>query len=269
MPAVCLHDQSQIEAFLRQNIPLNLYAIGDLDPLYWPQTTWYGWLDQHDVLGAVGLVYSGLELPCLLALCDESSADAARLLLREVRHLLPPRFYCHLSEPLMPILAESFTLEPQGTHLKMILADQVMLHDVDTSGAMLLTRADLADIQELYADSYPGNWFEPQVLDLGSYFGLRIDGRLVTIAGVHVYSPTQRVAALGNITTHPEARGRGHGRRVTAALVRRLLEDCEQVGLNVKADNTPAIRCYAGLGFRQIAQYEECAAIARTDRRQA
>jgi len=41
MKAVCLHDKSAIEQFLRRNTWLHLYELGDLDEFFWQYTTWY------------------------------------------------------------------------------------------------------------------------------------------------------------------------------------------------------------------------------------
>jgi predicted GNAT family acetyltransferase len=95
------------------------------------------------------------------------------------------------------------------------------------------------------------------MLDTNQYCGLQVGGRLVSVAGVHVYSPTYRVAALGNIATHPAHRGNGYGREATGQLCRRLFASVDHIGLNVKADNTTAIACYKSLGFDIIGSYEE------------
>lgn len=91
----------------------------------------------------------------------------------------------------------------------------------------------------------------------GQYFGVRHHGRLVSIAGVHVYSASYRVAALGNITTHPDERGKGFARAVTARLCQHLAESVDFIGLNVKSDNQPALALYQTLGFRISAEYGE------------
>jgi predicted GNAT family acetyltransferase len=96
------------------------------------------------------------------------------------------------------------------------------------------------------------------MLQTGRYYGVRDAGRLLSVAGVHVHSPAMRVAALGNIATHPTARGRGLAAAVTARLCAELLRECDHVGLNVKADNQPAVACYSRLGFAPVAEYEEC-----------
>jgi predicted GNAT family acetyltransferase len=84
-----------------------------------------------------------------------------------------------------------------------------------------------------------------------------VRGRLVSAAGVHVYSEHYRVAAIGNVVTHPAHRNRGYAGLVTARLCRSLLEKVEHVGLHVKADNAAALACYRKLGFEIIASYRE------------
>jgi predicted GNAT family acetyltransferase len=96
------------------------------------------------------------------------------------------------------------------------------------------------------------------MLETGRYVGVRRDGALVCVAGVHVWSPAWRVAALGNVATLPEARGTGLATAACARLCRMLLEDgIDTISLNVRADNAAAIRAYEKLGFAQAADYVE------------
>lgn len=95
------------------------------------------------------------------------------------------------------------------------------------------------------------------MLKTNQYFGIHGPRGLVSVAGIHVYSPTYRVAALGNITTHPDFRRQGLGKAVTAKLCLSLLETVKHVGLNVQVDNEEAIRCYRRLGFEVIGSYGE------------
>jgi len=80
---------------------------------------------------------------------------------------------------------------------------------------------------------------------------------LVSVAGVHVYSPRYRVGVVGNVTTHPAYRGKGLGTAVCARLCKELLQTVDHIGLNVKADNIPAIASYKRLGFEVVGEYEE------------
>jgi predicted GNAT family acetyltransferase len=96
------------------------------------------------------------------------------------------------------------------------------------------------------------------MLDTGRYVGIRRDGRLACVAGVHVWSPTWRVAALGNVATLPSLRGSGLATSACARLCRVLLDDgIDVVSLNVRADNAAAIRAYEKLGFTRAAEYVE------------
>jgi ribosomal protein S18 acetylase RimI-like enzyme len=258
---------------LRCNPHLNLYALGDLDDFFWPHTTWYGWADAAGTVDAIALLFTGLELPCFLALCDDANAAAMRALVAEVAPRLPGRVYCHLSRPVAAVLAERYRLDSHGVHLKMGLRDWTRLEDVSgrcgagvPSVIQSLTAGDREEIEQLYAAAYPGNWFEAATLATGQYLGLRVEGRLAAIAGVHVYSPAYRVAALGNITTHPAYRGHGHATQLTGALCRQLRAACDYVGLNVKADNAAAIRCYEKLGFAAVGEYEEFMAVREGQR---
>jgi RimJ/RimL family protein N-acetyltransferase len=149
----------------------------------------------------------------------------------------------------------------------MILAHPERLELVDASipdasirSAGKVTRleaADLPALQALYEASYPGNWFDPRMLETGCYYGFRSGMEILSVAGIHVYSPSYRVAALGNITTHPAHRGRGLCISVTARLCHVLLQEMDFIGLNVKADNAAAIHCYEKLGFERAGEYEE------------
>lgn len=252
---VSLHDRDRIGAFLRQDAPLHLYALGDLDAFFWPQTIWYG----LEVDGALRQVLLGYLTDAFLVLHALTGGPLAELreLLARAQHLLPPRIYAHLTPGAGEALAGRYRGEPHGTYDKLLLGAPEQLGAPAGGQVERLEAHNLGELLALYAASYPGNWFDPRMLATGHYYGLREGGALLSVAGVHVYSPEQRVAALGNIVTHPAARGRGHARTVTAHLCRELLRSVDQIGLNVRADNAAAIACYRGLGFARVAGYEE------------
>ena len=120
------------------------------------------------------------------------------------------------------------------------------------------TRADLDEAVAFYARAYPGTWFHARMLETERYVGLVVDDGLAAIAGVHVYSPAWGAAALGNVATLPELRGRGYGRLACLALCRALAADgIGTISLNVRADNRAALAVYEGLGFTKVADYLE------------
>jgi ribosomal protein S18 acetylase RimI-like enzyme len=253
---LCLHAKDEVEGFCRRNPALHLYALGDLDDFFWPHTTWYALRDRGQVQQLV-LVYTGQPLPTVLAYAEQPS-EPMRDLLRDLLRVLPRRFYAHLTAGVADIFSEHYRLEPHGTHHKMALTDRSWAARFDGSEAEALSAVDTDDLLALYGASYPGNWFVPRMLQTGFYFGIRRGPGLVSVAGVHVYSQPYKVAALGNITTRPDVRGRGLATAVTARLCQELLRaGIECVGLNVKADNRSAIACYEKLGFARVADYGE------------
>lgn len=258
-----LRDRAALAAFLRRDTALHLYALGDLDDFFWPSTTWWG-LTRDGALSAVLLLYRAPDLPVLLAL-ERRDVEAARALVTGALPLLPARFYAHVSPDLLGTLQAGCAVEPRGSHRKMHLAhpDAARAHPEGPLPTVALGRGDLPAIRALYQVAYADNWFDERMLDTGQYVGAFSGDSLVAIAGVHVHSARQRVAALGNITTHPGHRGQGLGAAVTANLCRRLLESVDQIGLNVHADNPVAIRCYQRIGFELTASYEELVATRR------
>lgn len=248
-------DKIRIESFLRRNTALHLYELGDLDDFFFSYTTWYAH-ESDGRIDSIAMMYRGTELPVLLALSDEP-AGGVKELLREISKELPDKFYCHLSPGLEVVFKGSFKLEPHGRHLKMVLSDPNMLKKADISDVVQLGVSDEKEISVFYDAAYPGNWFDVRMLKTGQYFGLRRKGHLVSVAGIHVYSPKYKVAALGNIATLPELRGHGLGTKVTAALCLNLLQTVDVIGLNVLADNAGAIKCYRKLGFKTCGEYGE------------
>jgi len=254
MPPIQLKDRSQLSEYFRQNIQLHLYSLGDLDDFYWSKSTCYGIQNDHSV-DKVVMLYRGKELPVLLALSDQGTLDKEYI--QQLIPLLPNDFYAHLSPGVEEGFLNQFSITDFGSHYKMELQDRSQIMSVNTEYTCLLTEQDREEIQALYQESYPGNSFDPRMLLTGKYYGYRKNGHLISIGGIHVYSPVYRVAALGNITTHPEFRNQGMGRAVTAKLCLSLLENVDNIGLNVKQGNLPAINLYNSLGFTISAEYGE------------
>ncbi|MFJ6150822.1 GNAT family N-acetyltransferase [Micromonospora profundi] len=256
MPVVAEHDRAVLARLLGRDPVLHAYQLGDLDDFFWPYTSWFRRGEQ------VILLYHGVDPPTLVAFAAPAGRTELAALLTEAAPVLPARLYAHLSPGLAGALDGSFRVGSVGRHHRMALTDPARLAAVTPAGAQL-GAADLPQLRELYARAYPGNWFDARMLDTGQYLGVRDGGELVAVAGVHVFSRAYRVAALGNVTTHPRWRGRGLGAAVVAALCVRLRESVEHVTLNVKADNTTAVRLYERVGFTRVADYDECVLTAR------
>ncbi|MFD0273475.1 GNAT family N-acetyltransferase [Kitasatospora sp. NPDC127111] len=253
MLPVSVHDRSELAALLQRDPALHAYELGDLDDFFWPWTVWYRHRD------SVALVYHGNGHPTLLAFERPERVGALRELLTGLRPLLPRRFHALVTEGAEDVLGDGPDVEPHGLHLRMALTDRAGVL-ARAPQAEPLTRADLADLLELYGAAYPDNWFDPRMLDTGQYVGIRDEGELVATAGVHVWSPAYRIAVLGNVATHPRVRGRGLGRAVVSTLCGRLLDTVDHVALNVRANNAAAVGLYTSLGFDAVGHFHELTA---------
>jgi len=256
MRTLQLHDKDTIEHAMRHNTYLHLYEIGDLDDFFWPYTTWHA-LEEDGEIAEVALLYCGSPLPVLLGLSDKPEQMAE--LIRRIRHLLPVSLYAHLSDGVLEALSDRYVPEHHGPHVKMGLTRPERLEGIDTQDVTRFTPDDLAELSRFYDESFPGNWFEPRMLETGYAYGIRRDGRIVSAAGIHVYSPRYQVAGVGNVVTHQDYRRQGLATQVCAKLCTELLKTVTHVALNVRADNAPAQACYAGIGFDRMAGYHELA----------
>ncbi|MBI3944126.1 MAG: GNAT family N-acetyltransferase [Chloroflexi bacterium] len=264
MQLASLHDKGKIEAFVRRDPLLYIYELGDLDDFFWPHTAWYAWQDAGQDAGQdtgkvrqMALLYYDLSLPVLLAHAAPPQAEM-RELLQALLPLLPRRFYAHLDPQMVDVLSEAYQVQAHGLYYKIGLRDPSALAAVDTSQVIPLSVDDIDLVETLYREAYPGNWFVPRMLQTGCYYGIRQGPDLVSIAGVHVYAPEYKVAAVGNVTTRTEMRGRGLGTAVCAHLCRALRrQGIEHIGLNVNSANAAAITSYTRLGFQQVAVYGE------------
>src|SRR5690625_3423130 len=249
-----LHDKTVIYDFLKQERELQIYCIGDLDDFYWPHTIWFALRDKK-IIKSLALLYVGMDTPTLLLFHKGSSAFSKHLL-EGIRDFLPQELNVHLSTGLLEVFERRDVLTYYGFSHKMILKKNVA--KPDDQHIRRLTIDDVPSLVELLAISYPQNWFDSRMIQTGKYFGYFNDGQLIGVAGIHVYSEEYKVAALGNITVHPGYRRQGMASKLTLALCYDLQKSTDVIGLNVRAENESAIKCYSNIGFEIIGSYNEC-----------
>lgn len=107
--------------------------------------------------------------------------------------------------------------------------------------------ADTADVLDLIARVYP-HYFRPRTVEMGRYFGIRIDGRLAAIIGERMGFPGHR--ELSAICTDPAFLGRGLARRLMAHLANDILASQALPFLHVSHQNARAKALYEHVGFR-------------------
>ena len=262
MKAVLIHEKKTINTYLQRNVALNVYSIGDLDNFFWPYTIWYGLEDAGEIKALI-LCYTGIIPANILALTEIEDTIYYKKLLNSIMELLPKKFYSHLTYGLDDVLSQKYKLSLHGKHFKMLLNKVDLLEKFDTSEVVALSEQHCKELLSFFKESYPGHWFDSRMLQSGMYFGIKRDNKIVSAAGIHVYSRKYKVAALGNIATHPDYRCRGLAKSVTSKLCKTLKTSVETICLNVHSENISAIKCYKALGFDIFTEYYEFMAEAK------
>lgn len=254
-------DRNALRAFFSQDRRLTAYALGDLDDAFWPQSAFFG-AEGDAGLDAVLLVYQGFDPPVLTGYGSEAGIAA---LFAGVD--LPEEVYYLLPAELGGVLTGYYTRPQTHREWRMVLDPPLAtLPPLDGVHRVAPEQADeLTDLYRLAAG--PGEAvvaFDPWQIAQGVFFGAWESGELVATAGTHVWSQTERVAAIGNVFTRPDRRGRGHATRCTAAVAAQALAaGIDTIVLNVREDNAPAIRVYEKLGFRRYALFWEGPGLSR------
>jgi ribosomal protein S18 acetylase RimI-like enzyme len=153
------------------------------------------------------------------------------------------QLYCSNWSGLAP---KGWRVDEESTMFRMVWEGSMPELD-EAPDAVQLGLRDAEQALELATLTRPGP-FGLRTIELGDYFGIFEDGRLVAMAGERLHAGSFR--EISGVCTHPDFQGRGFARRLTAKLVRRQIERNEMPFLHVIHDNTVARGLYERLGFR-------------------
>jgi GNAT superfamily N-acetyltransferase len=247
--AVPTRDRELLRGFLERDRLFAAYAICDLDDREFGKTRWAVARDGSEV-AAVGVEYDGSSPQPLLVMGSHAGINS---ILRDV--LRPRLAYIAFLPQGLPTVARRYHLDGGPAMVRMaVTADR--FRPVEDPGVERLSPADTPELNRLYRLGF-GSWLPSQAVAEGVYYGLRIRNRLVAAAGTHIVSRGARLAVVGNVMTAAEFRGHGYAKAVTAAVTSELLGFCDDVVLNVRADNPPALNAYRRIGYVEHVRYEE------------
>jgi len=255
-----LTDPAGIRKFLSGDREYAAFALADLEPALFSQCSWYG-AEAMGELRALALVFRGLEPPALFLMGDTIGlALIFGSLLRE-QHLFATCKPEHL--PILEAYYATGEVEPMRRMvLKPAQFRTECRHDPEQ-----LTPASIAEINALYdTDRSHRAWFQPYQLEQGFFYGIREMGQLVAVAGTHLASLTEGIAAVGNVFTHPDCRGRGYASACTVRVTEALLKHDLLIVLNVSQNNSTAARIYERIGYVDYCEFLEAPATRRTQR---
>ena len=241
-------DRAVLRSFLEQDRLYASYAICDLEEREFARTRWgLAWDAESPV--ALVLEYNGLTPQPLFVM---GRVDGIGVVLRD---LIRPRLaFVAAPAGVLPAIETVYRVDP-GPSMVRMWVDRTRFQPYPATVARLLP-AEIGDLNRLYQLG-SASWLPAATVADGVYYGLRVNGQLVAAAGTHVISRSARLAVVGNVLTQVEFRGRGFATAVTGAVTAELLRTCEQVVLNVRADNPPALNAYRRLGFAEHVRFEE------------
>jgi GNAT superfamily N-acetyltransferase len=242
-----LTDKNEIRSRLRHDPVWSVYALGDLAPSMFPKTQWFA--------PGLTLVVQDYGTTILFAMGPDSVREALECVTGPV----------HLQVQLDALdeVARHAAVSPPRLMWRMAwTGDRLAAPSVTTSR---LDARDVPALQALYADGKSSgespDFFFPSMVADGVFHGIYEGTALVAAAGTHILAREEGAAAIGNIYTRHDRRGRGLGRSVTSALLGEL-SGIATIGLNVRADNGRALALYESLGFARHCQFYEALARA-------
>ncbi|HUO29210.1 MAG TPA: GNAT family N-acetyltransferase [Bryobacteraceae bacterium] len=250
-------DAARIREILLTDRAWAVYALADLAPEYSMHAHWVTAPEGHP---ALLLIYRGFQPPVLFA--HGATADLAGLITALAQE---PEFYLSVRPDFLALMtAAGYRIRSEKRMWRMLL-DAREFEPAEAKTARL-GPGDLDDLQHLYCDGEAAGeaplFFDPSMLSCGVYYGVREDGSIVAAAGTHVLATDESIAAIGNVYTRRDRRGRGLGTQAASAVAGELLRlGIQTIALNVEESNIAAGRIYSRLGFRRYCAYREGAAI--------
>ena len=241
-------DRGMLRSFLEQDRLRAAYAICDLEEREFARSRW-GIARRGGEPISLVLEYGGLTPQPLFVMGDGEGIVAV---LREV--IRPRLVYLAADATLLSQIDRVYRIDPGPQMLRMWVNRQMFRPVVGP--ALRLSTNDIVDVNRLYGLGFSG-WLPAEAIANGVYYGVRVAGRLVAAAGTHVISPEGKLAAVGNVMTHLDYRGRGYAKLTTSSVTQELLRTCDEVVLNVRSDNPPAIAAYRALGYQEHCRFEE------------
>src|SRR6187401_3069452 len=241
-------DKAVLRGFLERDRLYAAYAICDLEEREFARTRWGMAWDGDEPIALV-LEYNGPTPQPLFAMGREDGVIAI------LRELIRPRVaYVATPRPLLPAIQTAYRVDP-GPSMVRMWVDRTTFRPYPATVQRLLP-SEIGDLNRLYQLGFAA-WLPSSAIAEGVYYGVRVNGTLVAAAGTHVISERARLGVVGNVLTAVDHRGRGFATAVTGAVTAELLRSCDQVVLNVRSDNPPALNAYRRLGYADHVHFEE------------
>jgi ribosomal protein S18 acetylase RimI-like enzyme len=248
-----LQDKSAIRKSLNRDRAWSVYALGDLAPGLFEHTTWHATDGDESLL----MLFRAFDTPVLFTIGAPAGVAA---LLDEIS--AQRKLYLSVRPEILPLIHARYSVRHETLMWRMVL-DRARFTARPTSAARLAL-TDYPALTRLHADGEAAgeapDFFAPYMVEQGVFYGIYEGQELVATAGTHLVAPSEGVAAVGNVYTRGDQRGRGLAGQVTSAVVAellRLLPFGAIIALNVMQANAPAVKLYERLGFARHCGFYE------------
>ncbi|RWC31713.1 MAG: GNAT family N-acetyltransferase [Mesorhizobium sp.] len=165
--------------------------------------------------------------------------------LQALGRLIPPYESAILVQADAIALPARFSVISTAALVQMIAEPPLQI--VSDERVQRMTRDDATEMLALASITKPGP-FTLEALNLGDFWGVRIGGRLVAMAGERMKQPGY--TELSGVCSHPEFRGGGLGRLLSLFVASQIMARGEIPYLHAYASNAAAIGLYESIGFR-------------------
>lgn len=183
-----------------------------------------------------------LQINRFASACDDSDAALAAL-----ASLVPP------ADQVFVLQAPDIRIPCELTAIKLATGVQMVAHAPvappagDGESIIALGDADAAEMLALATLTEPGPFLR-HTHRMGSFVGIRVDGRLAAMAGERFRFPGY--TEVSGVCTHPDFRGHGFARRLSRHVAANIAARGDTAFLHAWKSNLAAISLYEGLGFR-------------------
>lgn len=237
------------------------YALADLQPAFLPYTHWT--VGQSVDGDGLVLLFTALTPPILVTI-GPAAAVAAAL----AQTALPEQIFISAREEHYAPLAAFYDFGDRLHSMWRMVPQtkaQVAMPLVD--GLVRLNFAHGEQLEKLYASGgeFAPSFFDRYQLQDGVYFGVTAEtGALLAAGGTHILARQEGVAAIGNIYTRPDQRGKGYAGTIFQAIVTTLqAEGFSNIFLNVDQRNATARKLYERYGFTVYCPFIEGTGLKR------
>jgi GNAT superfamily N-acetyltransferase len=160
--------------------------------------------------------------------------------------LLAPGEHIYLFGP-EPVAGNGIKVGPPLNCYQMLGPSRLPVEAAADEIQMLrMTSEDAGAMVALTTLAFPG-FFRERTYEMGSYYGIRVDGKLVAMGGERLCLPGLR--EISTVVTRPGHTGKGYAHRLMTRLLREHARAGFQSFLHVNVLNSRAIALYERMGF--------------------